>query len=177
MEELGRKELPKPKKPKCKKRTEIFTCKLCIGQYAYTDARGSGGDGKKSCEKERPTKETSVRARAPEEPVQGLRQGHLRARAPEGPVQGLWYGLLRARAPEGSVQGLRHRPLRAWAPEGLVQGLHRPVVRAPVRQRGTSRRPEQKAASFYGARPAAPHHRRCKIGSEHLQEAGPNWQC
>jgi hypothetical protein len=67
---------------------------------------------------------TSVRARAPEAPVQGLRRrGLLHSRAPEGPLQGLRHGLLHSRAREEPVQGLRHGPLRARAPEAPVQGL------------------------------------------------------
>jgi hypothetical protein len=108
------------------KEAEDWTCRYkgCNGKY--TDARGSGAKSKRNygfCSSECREAADAVRARAPEEPVQGLRHGLLPARAPEGPVQGLRHGLLPARAPEGQVQGLRHGPLPARAPEAPVQGL------------------------------------------------------
>jgi hypothetical protein len=76
-----------------------------------------------------------LRARVQEEPVQGLRYGPLHARATQEQVQGLRYGLLLARAPEGLLQGLRYGPLRAPAPEGSLQGLRHGLLpaRAPER--------------------------------------------
>jgi hypothetical protein len=64
-----------------------------------------------------------LRARVPEEPVQGLRYGPLHAQATQEPVQGLRYGPLLARATQEQVQGLRYGPLLARAPGGSLQGL------------------------------------------------------
>jgi hypothetical protein len=92
-------------------------CKGCTGKY--TDATSSGASTKKNwgfcsskCREDqkkapRAPRTSQVRARAPEEPVQGLRHGPMPPRAPEEPVQGLRHGLLpAARAPEEPVQGL-----------------------------------------------------------------------
>jgi hypothetical protein len=110
------------------KEAEAFTCKGCTGKY--TDARGSGGDGKRNfgfCSRKcRPAK------RARKQCEHGRQQhqckdcgtGHCQHGRQRGKCKNCGTGhALPARAPEGKVQGLRHGPLPARAPEAPVQGV------------------------------------------------------